>query len=300
MPLVAAKCTQCGAEVQVDNNQKAAICEHCGMAYVVEDAITNYNVKLHADNITVQMDGSIENRLKAGYTYVAMKNYEEAHRVFGEIVDRCPYDCRGWICCAKVYIIRELYDDFNKRSLCIREKYMETIQDAETVAKQNGQMDIFNKHKPELERIASELDQLLTLESEIEQAEREVPDYGDHEITAFFLFLVLEFLLFCAGVALSIKKEFGTVNAQNFFALENLENYGGAGMTFAVCGIIPVIIILGILFSILDDITGKAKVREEKVQEIEKKEQAVKDNKEKLEQQITKLAESIHENFINL
>ncbi|MBR5948727.1 MAG: leucine-rich repeat protein [Clostridia bacterium] len=44
MPLVNAKCTNCGANLEVDNAKDAAICEHCGSAFIVEKAINNYNV----------------------------------------------------------------------------------------------------------------------------------------------------------------------------------------------------------------------------------------------------------------
>jgi len=43
MPLVAAKCTECGGAVQVDSEKKAAVCENCGNAFIVEEAITNFN-----------------------------------------------------------------------------------------------------------------------------------------------------------------------------------------------------------------------------------------------------------------
>ena len=45
MPLVNAKCTNCGANLEVDNAQDAAICKFCGSAFVVEKAINNYNIK---------------------------------------------------------------------------------------------------------------------------------------------------------------------------------------------------------------------------------------------------------------
>ena len=44
MPLVNAKCTNCGADLKVDNTKDAAICEYCGSAYIVEKAINNYNM----------------------------------------------------------------------------------------------------------------------------------------------------------------------------------------------------------------------------------------------------------------
>lgn len=44
MPLVNAKCTNCGANLAVDKAKDAAICQYCGSAFIVEKAINNYNV----------------------------------------------------------------------------------------------------------------------------------------------------------------------------------------------------------------------------------------------------------------
>ncbi len=41
--LVAAKCTQCGANIQVDSTHEAGICPHCGTAFITEKAVNNYN-----------------------------------------------------------------------------------------------------------------------------------------------------------------------------------------------------------------------------------------------------------------
>jgi tetratricopeptide (TPR) repeat protein len=42
MPIVAAKCTNCGASLKVNTETKAAICEYCHAAFVVEDAINDF------------------------------------------------------------------------------------------------------------------------------------------------------------------------------------------------------------------------------------------------------------------
>ncbi len=44
MPLVNAKCTNCGATLTIDNNKEAAVCEFCNSAFIVEKAINNYNI----------------------------------------------------------------------------------------------------------------------------------------------------------------------------------------------------------------------------------------------------------------
>lgn len=44
MPITSAKCTNCGAILQVDNAKDAAICPYCHSAFIVDKAINNYNI----------------------------------------------------------------------------------------------------------------------------------------------------------------------------------------------------------------------------------------------------------------
>ncbi len=50
MPLVAAKCTQCGANIEVDDTKEAGICQYCGTAFITEKAINNYNTYIINNN----------------------------------------------------------------------------------------------------------------------------------------------------------------------------------------------------------------------------------------------------------
>lgn len=47
MPLVQVKCTNCGANLEIDNTLDAAICPYCNVPFVVEKAISNYNTANH-------------------------------------------------------------------------------------------------------------------------------------------------------------------------------------------------------------------------------------------------------------
>jgi len=49
MPLTLAKCTNCGATLEVENTKDACICPYCKSAFIVEKAINNYNI---TNNIT--------------------------------------------------------------------------------------------------------------------------------------------------------------------------------------------------------------------------------------------------------
>ena len=61
MPLVDAKCTNCGAPLKVDNSKEAAVCEHCGSAFIVEKAINNYNITNNINANVVNIYGDTSN-----------------------------------------------------------------------------------------------------------------------------------------------------------------------------------------------------------------------------------------------
>lgn len=44
MSLVVAKCTQCGANIEVDPDKEAGICPNCGTAFITEKVIHNYTI----------------------------------------------------------------------------------------------------------------------------------------------------------------------------------------------------------------------------------------------------------------
>lgn len=72
MPLVDAKCTNCGATLVVDSAKDAAICEFCGSAFIVEKAInyysysvTNHN-QITADVVNVYNTSSSDFIIRSG------------------------------------------------------------------------------------------------------------------------------------------------------------------------------------------------------------------------------------------
>lgn len=93
MPLVAAKCTQCGAELQVDNQMEAAICQHCGTPFIVEKAITNYNTYVTQNfagaNVTV-VGASVDTILERAYMFLEDKKWTEAKDYADKALDVDP------------------------------------------------------------------------------------------------------------------------------------------------------------------------------------------------------------------
>lgn len=57
MPLVAAKCTSCGATLSVDSTKDAAICKYCGTPFIIEKAINHYHTTQNISGSVVNVYG---------------------------------------------------------------------------------------------------------------------------------------------------------------------------------------------------------------------------------------------------
>lgn len=79
--LVAAKCTQCGANLQVDSTHEAGICPHCGTAFITEKAVNNYN-NTYVTNNTYN---SVTN-INGGEVHIH-NDVESAEQLFQKIKD---------------------------------------------------------------------------------------------------------------------------------------------------------------------------------------------------------------------
>ncbi len=87
MPLTPAKCTNCGAALELDPSKDAAVCPYCHTPFVVEKAINNYmGGGDSADAIIAQGDNWLNS---FGDTAQAFLCYRQATEKF-------PLDYRGW------------------------------------------------------------------------------------------------------------------------------------------------------------------------------------------------------------
>lgn len=101
MALVAAQCTQCGANLEVDPMQEIMVCPACDTLFITEKAINNYNTNIHIGNIhteTVVLNGNtlVDNKVRAGETFLKMADFQSAENVFDKLSKEYPYDYRGW------------------------------------------------------------------------------------------------------------------------------------------------------------------------------------------------------------
>ncbi len=105
MELVKAKCTECGAVIDIDGTKKAGICSHCGMAFVVDEAVNNYvtnyqTVTNITQNITKVINGKEKDEgqdyVNRGLTFLKLKDFLKAAEVFGKAVKKSPEVAKNW------------------------------------------------------------------------------------------------------------------------------------------------------------------------------------------------------------
>lgn len=114
MGFVAAKCTQCGANIEVDESKDAGICKYCGTAFVTEKAINNYNTYItnNYDGATVNIiGGNVENLLELAEIAERAGNHTEANEYYSKILEIEPQNRKalfrkGYMAC----LVSNVYD----------------------------------------------------------------------------------------------------------------------------------------------------------------------------------------------
>jgi len=113
MPFVPAKCTQCGAAIQIDNTREAGICIHCQMPFITEKAVNNYISQTHHNtqnidqriivkNIVGKEMNEAEDYIKNGDVFLNLEEWDNARKQYRKAIDSAPADWRGWFGLVKV------------------------------------------------------------------------------------------------------------------------------------------------------------------------------------------------------
>lgn len=197
MPFVQGKCENCGGILTVDPNLKAANCPFCGVAYVVQDTINNYNTTihnvetLHADVVNVLDESSSEARIKAGFAYIKIGNYDLAEKEFANVTRVAPQNYLGWL-----GLIESLTVNYTKRIRSARElkklkNYSKSVLTLAPIGKGNDLLKKFTyyvaaeeEHNDiEKEQLLGELtkkkDELKVLDDDNASKQHEINKYED-------------------------------------------------------------------------------------------------------------------------
>ena len=103
MPLVPAKCPNCGGDIKIDSESRAGICEFCKNPFVAEDAINNYNTynqnsyNIANAEVHIHDEKSIEQKLEAAEIFFTKHHdIQEATRLFTEVSKEAPGNYQAW------------------------------------------------------------------------------------------------------------------------------------------------------------------------------------------------------------
>ena len=91
-PFVPARCTNCGAALEVNPNLEAAVCRFCNTPFIVQKAINNYNISAHGDmhiaSATINFNGvNVDNLLKRAKDFEARGELRDALNYYERVLD---------------------------------------------------------------------------------------------------------------------------------------------------------------------------------------------------------------------
>jgi uncharacterized protein YbaR (Trm112 family) len=109
MPFVQAKCPMCGGMLAVDDTKKAAVCQFCEAAFVVEEAVNNYitnNITNNTINNNIG-DGAVVNVIEQSKSIPALlerivqfledKDWDTANQYCEEVLDIEPQNAQAYL-----------------------------------------------------------------------------------------------------------------------------------------------------------------------------------------------------------
>ena len=85
MEMVAARCSVCGGDVQMDASMQSGTCLYCGAKMVFEEAIKNAGERARAHAL-----------LRLGWDALAVHNWKEAMRYAGQALEQGADCCEGY------------------------------------------------------------------------------------------------------------------------------------------------------------------------------------------------------------
>ena len=85
--LVPAKCPNCGAQLELDDNMKRAECSFCKSTIIVDDAIAKYKVEISGE---VKVDGIVgkEELLKNAESKIKVGRYDDGFKDYRDYWDK--------------------------------------------------------------------------------------------------------------------------------------------------------------------------------------------------------------------
>ena len=89
--LVPAKCPNCGAQLELDDNMKRAECSFCKSTIIVDDAIAKYKIEISGK---VEVDGikSFDKRIEDAKKFIKIDKNLDAKRILDGVLNDDPFN----------------------------------------------------------------------------------------------------------------------------------------------------------------------------------------------------------------
>lgn len=99
MPLISAKCSQCGATINLEADKKSGSCPYCGAKYVIEPNVTNVNNAVSnyvVKYINGKQAADSDDLVALGDKFLKLGEYIKALESYKQAADKDPLDWRAY------------------------------------------------------------------------------------------------------------------------------------------------------------------------------------------------------------
>ena len=116
--LVPAKCPNCGAQLELDDNMKKAECSFCKSTIIVDDAIAKYKIEV-SGKVEVNGIKGFDKRIEDAKKFIKLEKYIDAKRTLDLVLAEDPFNYEAIYEWLKAYIFMyrrdPLHDKFNEK-----------------------------------------------------------------------------------------------------------------------------------------------------------------------------------------
>lgn len=126
MKIVPAKCPNCGANIEVDEEQETTKCKYCGDAILIDRALEKYNVEIKVTNVP-----DLESYLTLGERSYFDEDYIKAFEYYNRAIILDP---NNYLIVLRLGLTKELIADYDNLSL---QQFNNTIDNSMKLANQD-------------------------------------------------------------------------------------------------------------------------------------------------------------------
>lgn len=176
MELIAAKCPNCGSDVQVNPDERTTVCDYCGGTIIIKEAI-----KLHNGAVeTVTGEAEKERILKMADNCLKNGFLSEANEKYTEVSRKYPDDYRGWfgiIQCNPVsdHNLDRMENEFKRAIAFAPEDIKEKITSYRS--RRNELIELINKYRELSQKIKEETKPKTNTENKITELKQRIEDF---------------------------------------------------------------------------------------------------------------------------